>query len=44
MWRQFGQKIRETKDFLDRFSLRQLWGLWVLAVLLLLWLFLDPRG
>jgi len=44
MWRWVGLRWREARDFLDRFSLRQLWGLWVLAVLLLLWLLLDPRG
>ena len=44
MWGRIGQAWNEARDFLDRFSLRQLWGLWVLAALLLVWVLLDPRG
>ncbi|MBP7865733.1 MAG: hypothetical protein KA419_07265 [Acidobacteria bacterium] len=37
-WHQLLERARKRRDALRNFSLRQLWGLWFLAALLLLWL------
>jgi hypothetical protein len=41
IWTRARDRFLDTREKISRFSIAQLWGLWLIALVLLLWLLLK---